>query len=291
MGEAIDGEIQQLLGKLSRIQDEVGTIGGKKAGQAKKSTGDKFEDLKLSMIDKLVSMHEDVTQCQRFEKQPGSNPRELIAIQNKIRGDLILVQEDFKELEALFRKEASKRRSKLTPQEMAIREKVLTDFQLEMQNIKDAVRTGNAVHSYKSALPTLAESEMFRGAGTDSLPRPKGVGGAHNNDMTDVQRMQLKQIKDRDAQFDNEILKIGEGVEDLREIALAQNEEVKLQNKMLTNLEEKVDAVHDKVFNVNQRLKTTIEEVRSSDKICLDIFCVLILVGMLIVVIKVTTNA
>ena len=122
------------------------------------------------------------------------------------------------------------------------------------------------------------------------LPRPRGVitgSGAHHNDISDGQRMQLKVIRDRDAAIDEEIAKLGEGVEELREIALAQNEQVKTQNIMLTDLEIKVDAVHDKVFHVNQRLKNTLEEVRSSDKICLDILCILILIGMIVVVVKV----
>ena len=115
----------------------------------------------------------------------------------------------------------------------------------------------------------MAESEMFKKSeeDTSSLPRPRGVQGKYNNEMTDQHRLQLKQIRDRDAAIDAEIVKLGEGIDELGAIARAQNEEVKLQNVMLTTLEEKVDNVHDKVFNVNQRLKNTLEEVRSSDKV------------------------
>jgi hypothetical protein len=143
----------------------------------------------------------------------------------------------------------------------------------------------------RAALPTIAESEMFRVSDDPSLPRPKGVQGTRNNDMSDTHRQQLKVIKERDAAIDEEIVKLGQGVDELGEIARAQNQEVKLQNIALTSLEEKVDAVHDKVFNVNQRLKTTLDAVRSSDKICLDIACVIVLIGMVVAVIKVTTNA
>lgn len=109
---------------------------------------------------------------------------------------------------------------------------------------------------------------MFKKSEEDSsLPRPRGVQGKYNNEMTDQHRLQLKQIKDRDAAIDDEIEKLGEGIDELGAIARAQNEEVKLHNTLLTSLEEKVDEVHDKVFNVNQRLKNTLEEVRSSDKV------------------------
>lgn len=68
---------------------------------------------------------------------------------------------------------------------------------------------------------------------------------------------------------DEQIEEIGKGVDILREIALAANEEVKIQNKMLDVLEEKVNEVHDHVTNLNGRMLETIEKVRSSDKLCM----------------------
>lgn len=68
---------------------------------------------------------------------------------------------------------------------------------------------------------------------------------------------------------DIEIENIGKGVDDLHELAKMANEEVKLQSKMLDTLEAKIDDVHDHVTNVNAKLKTTLEEARKSDKICM----------------------
>lgn len=62
---------------------------------------------------------------------------------------------------------------------------------------------------------------------------------------------------------------IGKGVDDLHELAKQANEEVRLQSKMLDVLEAKIDDVHDHVTNVNVKLKTTLEEARKSDKICM----------------------
>lgn len=55
----------------------------------------------------------------------------------------------------------------------------------------------------------------------------------------------------------------------MHELAKEANEEVKLQSKMLDTLEAKIDDVHEHVTNVNARLKTTLEEARKSDKICM----------------------
>ena len=42
-----------------------------------------------------------------------------------------------------------------------------------------------------------------------------------------------------------------------------------MQTKMLETLEAKIDDVHDHVTNVNSKLKTTLDEARKSDKICM----------------------
>jgi hypothetical protein len=134
MAEPIDAEITQLIGKLTRIQEEVGTIGGATKKSKKGGAGsDRFVDLRISMVDKLVVLRESVETAQGLEKQPGSNPRELIAVQSQIRGDLATLNEDWKELDALFRSEAKKRKSKISPEEMGKREKILLEFQSEIQ--------------------------------------------------------------------------------------------------------------------------------------------------------------
>ena len=55
---------------------------------------------------------------------------------------------------------------------------------------------------------------------------------------------------------------------------------------MLDTLEEKVDDVHEHLTNVNIKLKNTLEEARKSDKICCDILCLLLLIGMIAVVVE-----
>ena len=128
---------------------------------------------------------------------------------------------------------------------------------------------------------------MFSKAPTSST---KAVFGSRNNDMTDAHRQQLQIVKERDQEIvllsliiarliamqDQEIGVIGLGLDELKVLALAQNnvcdtkfeallliaeQEVKLQNNMLESLENKIDGVHVQVSNLNKRLKTTLAEV------------------------------
>ena len=81
--------------------------------------------------------------------------------------------------------------------------------------------------------------------------------------------MTMQCIKMSCLNQDIEIENIGKGVDDLHELAKVANEEIKLQSKMLDTLEAKIDDVHDHVTNVNAKLKTTLDEARKSDKICM----------------------
>lgn len=60
-----------------------------------------------------------------------------------------------------------------------------------------------------------------------------------------------------------QIDEIGKGVDELKHIAMAQNEEVKRQNIMLDSLEQKIDVVHEKVTNVNANLKEHLDAVKN----------------------------
>ena len=98
--------------------------------------------------------------------------------------------------------------------------------------------------------------------------------------MTDGQQQQLSLIEERDADFDRQLDEIGEGIQDLAEIAQMQGEEVAHQTQMLENLHTKIDAANERLAGVNSKMKDTLEEVgRSSDKLCVDIMCIVLMIG------------
>lgn len=99
-------------------------------------------------------------------------------------------------------------------------------------------------------------------------------------ELTHQQHQLLQTIQSRDQDFDMQLDQIGEGIQDLQEIALMQNEEVRRQNQMLDNVGIKIDAANEHIENVNSKMKDTLQQVRSADKICVDIICIVLMVGM-----------
>jgi len=117
-------------------------------------------------------------------------------------------------------------------------------------------------------------SHMF--AGTEAGGR-WGSGSYDDEDiaLSANQKMRIQELQNRDAEFDLQLDEIGEGIQDLSEIAAMQGEEVTRQNMMLENVGRRIDSVHEHVTNVNSKMKDTLNEVgRAGDKLCVDITCI-----------------
>lgn len=105
--------------------------------------------------------------------------------------------------------------------------------------------------------------------------------------ITSDQQQQIMQLEERDADFDRQLDEIGEGIQDLAEIAALQGEEVQRQSVMLDNVNNKMDRVNERMVSVNTKMKETLEEVgRASDKLCVDIMCIVLAIGFGAVIYK-----
>lgn len=298
MAPNLDLEIDLLMAKLDTIQTDVGVPkegkskdgkdGGGKAGPAR--TGDRFLDLKAVMIGKLREIRTVMTEQQEAKSGGAANPKQTIEQDTKVRKLLRELNEDFQELETLYNNEAKKRRSKFSPEELRTREEVVIALQQEIEQVRAAQR-GGYIQGYniKPAISSMEDSELFRPASGGS-----GGGGGpqrQQEQITADQQMQLQQLKERDDQINEGVEKISRGVDVLQEIALQQQEEVKKQNVMLEGLATHMDNVHDHVNNVNQKMKTTLDEVaRSGDKFCVDALCILLLLGLIGVLYQLTSS-
>lgn len=88
--------------------------------------------------------------------------------------------------------------------------------------------------------------------------------GTSGTALTGSQQVQLQQIRDRDAEFDTELDEIGEGIQDLHELALRQGEEVQRQNAMMS-LSVPVPSAELEASKMSKRLaKTNYKATRSS---------------------------
>jgi len=157
----------------------------------------------------------------------------------------------------------------------------------EIEKVKEAQLAGfgrggameQTVQLNLGALAALDAADLSNST-NDGTSTKSWTPGTTGTALVGSQQVQLQQIRDRDAEFDQDLDELGEGIQDLHELAMMQGEEVKRQNAMLNNTTNRIDNAYEHMENVNAKMKDTLNEVgRSSDKLCVDIMCILLAVG------------
>jgi methyl-accepting chemotaxis protein len=317
-----DQELTVLLTKLYGMQEDVGAkpktseeekknkaenIQSMGKGRKGKKTGSRFLELKSSIVERLQTIHrlleEDAARGKGSVAQ-GNNPKEVIAAQARMREEIRQASDEWKEMDALYKNEARKKRSKFTREELEVQETLVTRLQAEIEKCKAAQMKGYArggrddvaASLNTAALSALDSDTLFASnqggtGGRSGGSRNKWGDNSSGVAMTDGQRQKLQMVQDRDAEFDQQIDEIGEGIQDLAEIAQMQSEEVQRQNAMLEQVSDRVDNVNEHVQNVNAKMKDKLNEVgRSGDKLCVDIMCILVAVGIAAVLYNMIKN-
>ena len=130
-------ELTLLLTKLYNIQEQVGAKekssdeekknraeqAGQQVSMGKgrkgKKTGSRFLELKSSIVDRLKSVHALIEEQQGGK---GINPKEAIAAQAEIRELIRQASDEWSELNELYKKEARKKKSKFTLEELEVQQ-------------------------------------------------------------------------------------------------------------------------------------------------------------------------
>lgn len=278
--DQIDAELETLLRKLSKIELQVGVRSDKKENARPKS-GDAFTDLKDSIVDRLQEVRSGM---QEAASNPSSNPREQIELDSRIKRGLRDLRGDWHDLDRLLQNETRSKKSTVSQEVLRSREVNVLNLLREIDDLQADHRSGYAPSGApRPALSSKDSCELFRRVDDSE----KGIVTRDQETVTGAQQRQIQALKERDQDFDKQINDIGRGIEALEDIARAQNEEVKKQGVMIDDLGQHLDQVHEHLDNVNKKMKVTLDKVgRSSDKLCVDIMCLILLIGMAIVIYK-----
>lgn len=115
--------------------------------------------------------------------------------------------------------------------------------------------------------------------------------GPNTEKMTQNQEEALQMIQDTDREIDLALDGIELGMDHLKDLAATANKEVKRQNAMIDNVAENMEGVQEGVDVVNDQLKVTMAKAqRGCDKIMCDAFCICIMVGLIIALVKMSNN-
>lgn len=288
MGDKMDTEIDQMLAVLLEIQEKVGGPKQEEHSINPAFKDDRFLALKEEVLDKLKEIRQLLNE--KAEAANFSSKLESVKIDQQIRTLFKETQEFCVELQQLNQVETRKRKSKFTKEELTRRHEIVVALQEEIEELKNMQKQGGQVNNAPTnKILRMEDHEIFK------KPAPGAQGGPgvkyEQEQITDAQRLRLQQIQARDKEFDQAIELIGEGVDALHEKAQVMGQEVDIQGQMLEDLKEQVDSAAEKLLNVNQKLKGTLDAVdRGEGKCCMDILCLLVLLGMIAVLVQIWRN-
>ena len=96
----------------------------------------------------------------------------------------------------------------------------------------------------------------------------------------------MQEWKKRDAQIDEGIEEIIDGIKQWKEKLKTTGQLTKQSELKVIALTENVDDVNETLFESNKKLKNIVEKLRKPHKFCLDIVLVLILIALIVGIIK-----
>ena len=120
-------------------------------------------------------------------------------------------------------------------------------------------------------------------------PESKSKYGVPDEEITQQQEDALKLIQETDKEIDAALGDIELGMDELKGMAKKAGDEVKRQQGMIDNVTTNVEDVQAEVDVVNAELKVTMAQAqRGCDKIFCDAFCICLMVGLIVALIKVS---
>jgi len=156
-----DDELTELLTKLYTIQEDIGakpptTEEEKKAkaqniavmGSGKKAEkkGSRFLELKSTIVDRLKKIHQLLKDCKNKEQAGygGDNAKEIIKMQAEVREHIRQAGDEWNEMDAIYKKEARKKKSKFTQEELEVQSELVKRLHAEINKVKEAQMRGYA---------------------------------------------------------------------------------------------------------------------------------------------------
>jgi hypothetical protein len=181
-----DEELTGLLTKLYTIQEDIGAkpktsdedkrakaenaaIMGK--GKKTEKKGSRFLQLKSAVLDRLKSIHQLLKDTKELESAGygGDNAKDIIKMQAEVREQIRQATDEWRELDEIYKKEARKKKSKFSPEELEVQAELVKRLYAEIEKVKEAQMRGYAKGRAPDAAVALNTKAMAMDSGTYSL--------------------------------------------------------------------------------------------------------------------------
>ncbi|KAI8899126.1 hypothetical protein BC833DRAFT_586885 [Globomyces pollinis-pini] len=222
-------------------------------------------------------IHADVKQIREalrdrdLANRGGGTTTESAETSYRIRVMIKSTKESHARLTEIYEKEAKKKKQK-EPEKVAQHKEIVELCKQHIEEVENLEkRKLNDAHV--SERVDLLQTNGGGGGhvkGLSTVP-----DDAYGSDLPDIDAEEdLKAIRNKDKEIDNDVQELGVGVARLKDIAIDMGQELDRQNEDLDRIDKKVDKALDHVDNINVTLKKSIDGVMKGDKFMVN--CILL---------------
>ena len=265
-----DASMRVTLKKLQRLNDKCG--GTKVRGSASVAEPEvdfskmtPYGAAQYRIADKMRLMRVYISQLD--ELGPRATPTEKVELSQKIRKEETKIKKDM-----------------LEAKNLAMKEKKQQDYDALQEHVKKTqsmyrARFGGPTEDVAATSYGSTNSRYTGKLSSVELDSDLGAAGGYSLREDDEFQQFFSQVQKTDAAMDQALDRIGAGVQRLQDQALGFKQELKVQEVLIEETEQKVDNISASMKGLNKKLKETIKQV-DQDKLCCYIMCFIIVLGL-----------
>lgn len=247
---------------------------GKKGRSNANGALDEFQIAKLDLNEKISHLKQDVKTRAGIEERLGTNS-ESIKLKTKIKSDLADAQVLQRKMEDAYNenmRDFENGTSELTSEQLNQRKELLELMKQDLEY------TSNEFSPKKESVGGGGFQLAQQAREKRRKRKEQGLGSAEPQPLTAKQQAFIQESIERDQVLDEKLEIIKQGVMQLNAIGSDINQELDKQAVMLEEVEQKMDAVTDKLENRNEQIKKLLETSGGATRWCpVLILCVILM--------------
>lgn len=270
--------INQLIKEIEIIEMEC--TGNKGRNNAANSKLDEFQICKLELAEKLATIKQDIKTRKGIEERLGTNAQS-IKLKSKIAKNLEEAKKSQRKMEAAYKeneRDLDNGQTELKSDEIASRQELVQLMKQDLEYTENEFSPKSGIGSG----PGGGGGGGFQLAAAAREKRKKrrdqGLISSEPQPLTQKQQAFIQESIERDKILDEKLDVIKQGVMQLNAIGQDINEELDKQAVMLDEVEQKMDAVTEKLENRNEQIKKLLESTGGATRWCpVLILCVILM--------------
>lgn len=279
--QALNPELFKLLVRVKAIYM---MCGGDSGTTVTKKQMKAFDYKKSILVNRLVQLDNLAKDKSKIAAVMSPDSREMIRMKNQMRFELQAVEEDLKDL---IKQSVEEAKGKKVPSaEAHARTAVLETIKKEFYNVHEEVTGVQHAGDERGNPGGVGMSVIDK----ESLMKGAFAGAGIKMDreeLTGEHMQQMELIRNEVGEQDAILEEMGKGLDELKEIAERINDELQLQDKMLTDLEKKTDKAQGKLDKVNEKAGEALKMLNDkSTNCCIYLICLAILGALAVIVWK-----